>query len=114
MQTLIGHMTKGDETCSHNCGFRNKYGIAFLKQARDMAFWPIDHISIDRATEQLAQMPDPATDGGCVECVVNYVAATCRYELDCDLEQLKDSLGLCIRCIESFSSSKVCQHHDGH
>ncbi|KAF2675684.1 hypothetical protein K458DRAFT_324012 [Lentithecium fluviatile CBS 122367] len=95
--------------CVHKCGWSSKYAYAYLKSLEGQQLWPthLYRTSISKALESAEKMSDPVPKESSVSCTYGYKHRTPEYRRNrCwSLEQLNNSIGLCLHCVRSGSAS---------
>jgi hypothetical protein len=102
-EILLAGINNGTGMCVHKCGWTSKYAYAYLKLLDGKDLWParLLHISISKAIELAENMPGPIPEEQSVACTYGYKHAAPEYRRDrCrSLDNLNNSIGLCLHCV---------------
>lgn len=100
--------------CVHKYRWTSKYAYAYLKLLERKDLWPVRllYISISKAIELAEKMPDPIPKEPSITYTYKYKHAAPEYRRDrCwSLDDLNNSIGLCLHCVRSGSTDSYYNH----
>src|ERR1700728_3033503 len=112
-EILIAGINDRAGNCLYRCGWSSKYAYAYLKLLERQNLWPTHLLCISEAIEIAEKMPDPIPEEPSIACSYGYKHAAPEYRRNRrrSLDDLNNSIGLCLRCVRSGSADSYCQIH---
>lgn len=114
-EILIAGINDGTGMCVHKCGWSSKYAFAYMQSLQRHDLWPTHLLCLSDAMDLAEKMPDPVPDEKSCTCAYEYKHTVPEYRRNrrWSLENLKNSIGLCFRCVQSGGiDSLPCQCTD--
>jgi hypothetical protein len=95
--------------CPHKCGWSSKHAYAYLQLLQGQELWPthLSRIPISEAVELAEKIPDPIPEEKSFQCKYDYKhrAPAYRRNRRWSVENLNNSVGLCLHCVRSGSAN---------
>merc|ERR1712000_387159 len=109
-EILIAGVDDGIGRCWHKCGWTSKYAYAYIQLLGSENLWPahLSQRSISKALELAERMPDPIPEESSTPCTYErkHAAPAYRKSRSLRLSGFHESVGLCLRCVQSGSMRK--------
>ena len=100
------------DSCGNSCGWSAKYTYGYINLLESRDLWPTQPYCISEVIEIAKMMPDPIPQERTFKCPYGYLHGASLYRSIRreDLDNLKNSIGLCLHCVKSSSDdSSYCR-----